>query len=163
MRHLAPRQRIAGRSRPAAASALPAGRAAAPAPALLALLIAPPDGAGQQPAGRPIAFPQGWSDAERREFYHLSLGGEIFPVAWTRALTSVATRRPFLEGLDRFGFLDDPDGPGHLPIGLTGDRPVREAGTPGPPRCWGSTARPATSASWSTAARRTGSTARRTS
>ncbi len=107
------------------------------APALLALLIAPPDGAAQQPAGRTITFPQGWSAAERREFYHLSLGSEIFPVSWTRALTSVATRRPFLEGLDRFGFLDDPAGPGHLPIGLTA-----QTGKPDPSAKAGKTSRP---------------------
>ncbi len=93
------------------------------APAFLAALIAPTVGSGQEPVRRPLTFEQGLGADERRDFYHLSIGGEIFPVSWTRSLTSVATRRPFLQGLDRFGFLDDPDRPGGLPIGLTATKP----------------------------------------
>lgn len=87
-------------------------------PLVLVLLI-PSPGVAQQPRGRPTVFPQGWSEAERRDFYHMSLGGEIFPLTWARALESVRTRRPFLEGLDRFGFIEDPRDRDHLPIGLT--------------------------------------------
>ena len=95
-------------------------------------LIAPPRAVGRPGARRrPFTFEQGWSAAERRDFYHLSLGGEIFPVSWTRSLKSVATRRPFLQGLDRFGFLDDPDGRGRLPIGLTATEPGRSPSPPG--------------------------------
>src|SRR3712207_7492310 len=43
---------------------------------------------------------------------HLEEGSEIFPVDWLEALKSVKTGRPFFEGLERFGLLPDPDGPG---------------------------------------------------
>lgn len=109
----------------------PADSAIRPGSILLAFLVAlgiPAVGGAQQPRGRPSTFPQGWSAAERRDFYHLSLGGEIFPLAWAQALQSVRTRRPFLEGLDRFGFLEDPGDRDRLPIGLTAT-----TGKPGTP------------------------------
>jgi mono/diheme cytochrome c family protein len=94
---------------------------------LLASLLMPAGGMAQETSRQPIASRQGWSDAERRDFYHLSLGGEIFPLAWTQALESPTASRPFLEGVVRFGFLDDPRDPDHLPIGLTAA--VAKAGT----------------------------------
>jgi len=87
--------------------------------ALVTLLIFPPSGSSQESAGRPITFKQGWTTQERRDFYHLSLGSELFPLSWTRALASAATKQPFLKGLDRFGYLDDPGNAEGLPIGLT--------------------------------------------
>ena len=83
------------------------------------LMLIPAVGSAQEDRGRRVAPRHGWSAAERREFYHLSLGGEIFPLAWAGALESPTTRRPFLEGLGRFGFLDDPESADHLPIGMT--------------------------------------------
>jgi mono/diheme cytochrome c family protein len=86
---------------------------------LLVSLLLSGGGQAQETPRRPVAPRQGWSAAERRDFYHLSLGGEIFPLAWAQALESPTTRRPFLEGLGRFGFLDDPTDRDQLPIGLT--------------------------------------------
>ena len=62
-------------------------------------LIADAARRGAQEIGPADSPRRGWSAAERRDFYHLSLGGEIFPLAWARALESPTTRRPFLEGL----------------------------------------------------------------
>ena len=64
----------------------------------------------------------GWSDTERAEYYHLPEGSELMPYALLANLSSVKTGRPFLEGMDRFGFLPDNAGPTNpygMPIGLT--------------------------------------------
>jgi hypothetical protein len=61
----------------------------------------------------------GLSDAEREEFYHLTMGSELIPLAWLRALQSESTGKPFLEEVERFGLLADPKNPDGLPIGLT--------------------------------------------
>jgi hypothetical protein len=70
------------------------------------------------------------SAPERLDFYHLAEGSEIFPIDWLRAMVSQRTNKPFLDNLDRFGLIDDPDGPlipgeakKRLPIGLTLARP----------------------------------------
>ena len=58
--------------------------------------------------------------------YHLPEGSEIFPLDWLIALKSVNTGKPFLQDLERFGLIPDPEPlkiPGYegvkLPIGLT--------------------------------------------
>ena len=59
---------------------------------------------------------------DRDQFHHLAEGSEIFPVKWLMALHSSKTQRPFLENLERFGLISDPDNPDGLPIGLTQDK-----------------------------------------
>jgi len=67
------------------------------------------------------------SDDERKDFYHLPEGSELFPAHWLAALVSVRTGKPFLENLERFGAIADPNGPEvksdtatyRLPVGLT--------------------------------------------
>jgi len=71
----------------------------------------------------------GLTAAEREQYYHLTEGGEAFPIAWLLALeqpvpgaSGSVTYRPFLENMERFGFIADPPGPYNpygLPIGLT--------------------------------------------
>jgi mono/diheme cytochrome c family protein len=72
----------------------------------------------------------GLTAAEREQYYHLSEGGEAYPIAWLLALeqkvtdpaTGRVTYRPFLENIERFGFLPDPPGrfnPYGLPVGVT--------------------------------------------
>ncbi len=71
----------------------------------------------------------GLPDADRAAFYHLSEGGELFPLDWVLALeTQVGTRdgrpelRPFLENIERYGLIPDPKGPGNpfgLPVGMS--------------------------------------------
>jgi mono/diheme cytochrome c family protein len=58
---------------------------------------------------------------ELRDFYHLSEGSEIFPLAWLRALRDPRTNEKLFDHLDRYGFLpdDDPANTDHLPIGMT--------------------------------------------
>lgn len=66
---------------------------------------------------------QGLRPDERGQFYHTPEGSEVFPLAWLQALESSSTHRPFLDNVERFGFLPDaPDArmnPHGLPIGLT--------------------------------------------
>ena len=71
----------------------------------------------------------GLPDAERGTFYHLSEGGEIFPLDWALALeTEVGAQgdrpevRPFLDNPERYGLLPDPKSPGNpygLPVGIS--------------------------------------------
>jgi hypothetical protein len=71
----------------------------------------------------------GLTAEERQQYYHLSEGGEAYPIAWLLALEQQVTRadgqpayRPFLDNVERFGFLPDPPSrynPYGLPVGVT--------------------------------------------
>jgi cytochrome c peroxidase len=71
----------------------------------------------------------GLSPAERERFYHLSEGGELYPLDWILALEVETTApdgraavRPFLENIERYGFLSDPKSAGNpygLPVGVS--------------------------------------------
>jgi hypothetical protein len=64
---------------------------------------------------------------ERGRYYHLSEGGELYPLDWLLALEQVTpgtppTRRPFLDNIERYGMLPDPKSPQNpygLPVGVT--------------------------------------------
>jgi hypothetical protein len=76
---------------------------------------------------------QGWSDAERNEFYFTSQGSQLIPYAWLKALERAGGHAPFLDpqlGLARFGYLNDPTSdrtrnPDGLPIGFVRDSPSK--------------------------------------
>src|SRR5215216_995686 len=64
----------------------------------------------------------GLATSERQKFYHLPEGSELYPYAWVKALVSSQTNRPFLENLERFGLIPDPQSQGNpygLPVGIT--------------------------------------------
>ncbi len=61
---------------------------------------------------------------EREEFYHLTEGSEVIPLAWVRALRDSSTGRPFLENPERFGLIPDPSNPYRLPVGVTAGETV---------------------------------------
>src|SRR5260370_42082344 len=50
----------------------------------------------------------GWSPAERDQYYHLAEGSELIPYTLPANLPGTKTRAPFLPHMERFGFL-----PGH--------------------------------------------------
>jgi RoxA-like, cytochrome c-like len=84
---------------------------------------------------QPLQFPpvplgsNGLTTEERQQYYHLSEGGEAYPIAWLLALEQQVTGadgrvtyRPFLENIERFGFMPDPPSrynPYGLPVGVT--------------------------------------------
>jgi hypothetical protein len=90
-----------------------AGPVAAPA------LAAPPVAEGSN----------GLTPADREAFYHLSEGGEVYPVDWILALEVESTAadgtlqaRPFLDNVERYGLLSDPKSarnPDGLPVGVS--------------------------------------------
>jgi len=71
----------------------------------------------------------GLGENERTAFYHLSEGGELFPVDWLLALEVESTAidgtlqvRPFLDNIERYGLLSDPKSVGNpdgLPVGIS--------------------------------------------
>jgi len=71
----------------------------------------------------------GLSESERTVFYHLSEGGELFPVDLVLALEQESTLadgtvqlRPFLDNIERYGLLPDPPSvrnPEGLPVGIS--------------------------------------------
>ncbi len=71
----------------------------------------------------PVAYsPNGWSADQRAEFYHLAEGSELMPYAVLANVVSVKTGKPFLQQMERFGFVEDakgPDNPHGLPVGIT--------------------------------------------
>jgi len=82
---------------------------------------------------RLIYSENGWTSGERAQYYHLAEGSELMPYALLANLKSSSTGKPFLEGMERFGFLPDPAGPMNphgLPVGVTVSR-SRNAGTAG--------------------------------
>ena len=72
-----------------------------------------------------FSYGNGLDAASRENFYHLSQGSETLPIRWLRAMEDNATGRPFMENLDRYGLLPDPNNKEGLPVGLTlsEDRP----------------------------------------
>jgi len=82
-------------------------------------LAALPQAAGQN----------GLTDADRGSFYHLSEGGELFPLDWLLALDVEVPAsdgsvhvRPFLDNIERFGLLPDKKNaanPYGLPVGIS--------------------------------------------
>jgi len=77
----------------------------------------------------PLQGSNGLSQDEREIYYHLSEGGEVYPISWLLALEqAVATPegpvvyRPFLENIERFGLIPDattPRNPYGLPVGVS--------------------------------------------
>ncbi len=87
----------------------------------------------QNPEPAIIYTANGWTQAERDQYYHLAEGSELMSYALLANLKSVRTGKPFLEGMERFGFLPDHAGPGNpygLPVGVTLSK-SRNAGTAG--------------------------------
>jgi cytochrome c5 len=79
------------------------------------------------PAGGGVTYlDQGWSDADRRSFYHTTQGTWIVPSAWFRALEERARAAPFAASdyVERYRFIPDPDprgNPERLPVGFAED------------------------------------------
>jgi hypothetical protein len=72
----------------------------------------------------------GWSQGERDEYYHLAEGSELMPYALVASLKSVKTAKPFLQDMERFGFIADHAGPANpynLPVGVTVSRSRNKA------------------------------------
>jgi hypothetical protein len=78
----------------------------------------------------PVTLSADLTPEERGTFYHLSEGGEIFPLDWVLALETVVSTssdgrpamRPFLDNIERYGLIPDPKGPGNpygLPVGIS--------------------------------------------
>ena len=83
----------------------------------------------------PLTYPaapsgsNGLSAEERQQYYHLTEGGELFPMSWLLALEQQLSDaggkpvyRPFLDNVERFGMIPDPPSrynPYGLPVGVT--------------------------------------------
>jgi hypothetical protein len=59
---------------------------------------------------------------QRQDFYHRAEGSEVYPLAWLKALET-KDGPLFFDDLGRFGLIEDPDHPEHLPIGMTAEIP----------------------------------------
>jgi len=86
------------------------------------------------PSAEGVVARNGLAGEDQARFYHLGEGSEAYPLTWFRALTDSTTKKPFPEGLERYGLIPDPAGPGNpegLPIGITAEktRDLRFAGT----------------------------------
>ncbi|MGI9068042.1 MAG: di-heme-cytochrome C peroxidase [Pyrinomonadaceae bacterium] len=79
--------------------------------------VSPPGPPTPAPPSNIIAE-NGLSGADRQNFYHLPEGSELYPYAWMKALHT-ANEKPFLQNVERFGLIPDPDNTAGLPIGLT--------------------------------------------
>ena len=75
---------------------------------------APSPAAGAPAAMRLSAQTNGLSPEERARYYHLSEGGELYPLDWLLTLETEVTgpdgrttSRPFMENIERFGLIPD--------------------------------------------------------
>lgn len=78
------------------------------------------------PAAGVTYLDQGWSDADRRFFYHTTQGTRLIPWAWFQALEQPHRAAPFTASdyVERYRFLPDPDprgNPDRLPVGFAKD------------------------------------------
>ena len=86
----------------------------------------------RRPRFRPRPVPTVRTACPRRDrasFYHLSEGGELYPLDWLLALDVEVPAsdgsvdvRPFLDNIERFGLLPDRQEPGNpygLPVGVS--------------------------------------------
>lgn len=81
------------------------------------------------PAPLTASGTNGLSPTERQTFYHLSEGAELMPLSWYLALevetqnkNGAREARPFIENIERYGYLSDPVSPGNpygLPVGVS--------------------------------------------
>jgi hypothetical protein len=69
----------------------------------------------------PSAFAQnqGLTAEQLQDWYHLSQGTEVFPYRFLRAIKDFDTGKPFIDNLDRFGFILDPKSEYGVPVGMT--------------------------------------------
>jgi hypothetical protein len=111
-------------------------KAAAVSASLLVALACSRGRESQEPSPSPerVVAQNGLAGDDQERFYHLAEGSEAYPLTWFRALQDSATKKPFADGLERYGLIPDPAGPGNpegLPIGITaeGTRDLRFAGT----------------------------------
>jgi hypothetical protein len=76
---------------------------------------------GDEPTNsEPVAFLEnGLSAEDRKVFYHLAEGSEVYPLDWLRVTKRKGSDKFFLEDMERFGLLPDPDSEEKLPVGLT--------------------------------------------
>jgi mono/diheme cytochrome c family protein len=92
---------------------------------MLATCASRPSVQQQSPSSPPetVVWSQnGWSDAERTQYHHLAEGSEIMPYVLLANVVSLKTGKPFLENMERFGFIPDvmsTANPHGLPVGLT--------------------------------------------
>ena len=90
----------------------------------IALLLALPLGAAAQGNCQSVDLGQGWSDADREDFWFLSQGSRLLDYRWFLYLEEAASTTPFRNTLEQFGFIGarpsrlNPDG---LPIGFARD------------------------------------------
>jgi hypothetical protein len=76
------------------------------------------DGTVVPPPSVLVVADNGLDDKDRKNFYHLSEGTELFPYQWLKALYT-KDNKPFLDNAGRFGLIDDPNDPNGLPIGMS--------------------------------------------
>jgi len=89
--------------------------------------LAPDTSDGDPAAPRLIYLEQGWSEAERQEFYHLTQGSQLLPYAWFLALEQPDSEALFRDDahLASLGYLPAPADSEYNPDGLPGNTGFR--------------------------------------
>jgi hypothetical protein len=80
----------------------------------------PPKNGDEPGPSEPVTFlDNGLTDDDRKVFYHLAEGSEVYPLDWLRVSKRAGSDKFFLEDMERFGLLPDPDSEEKLPVGIT--------------------------------------------
>ncbi len=66
----------------------------------------------------PQILDQNWDLGTHTSFWSKDQGSRIMPLNWFAKLERANSTRPFIDHLDRFGFIDNPYRPSELPIGF---------------------------------------------
>ena len=83
------------------------------------LFLSAPLFAQRQPQRPDWLLHTGWDDATAKLFWHQDQGSMLMPKTWFDKMIDPQTRQPFSAGLERFGFIPDPDNPQVPYIGLS--------------------------------------------
>lgn len=75
----------------------------------------------QVKASAQSSYSNGLTQEDRSDFYHMAEGSEVIPLSWIKSLKNKKTDKYFLEDIERFGLIPDPNNKYGLPVGLTAD------------------------------------------
>ena len=85
------------------------------------MILAVPLPASAQTASRsPVDQGPAWNEQMRQAYYDVDQGSRIAPLKWIEALSGDDGSAFLSDGLKRFGYLQNPNGPTGLPVGFTG-------------------------------------------
>ena len=93
--------------------------------AVVMILAVPLPASAQTALHTPVDQGPAWNEQTRQAYYNVDQGSRIAPLRWVEALSADDGSAFLSDGLNRFGYLQNPNGPTGLPVGFTGAKDHR--------------------------------------